>query len=528
MQVLLVGWPVVGVFRILFLGMLKAVSWSTISRTAKYTSWHIGPAVNTVAYLYTLDPFQQPTLVRALFPIVAGLLALAQAIHVVPTNNKHRYCLWVFSIVYMVPYCVHFSRVRAASLDANYTYRTCDNHPVAKLIGDAKADFEALLQGQSTSLQATKAEHRRRYGHDPPPVTDEFDIIGQLLAPFRGLSGLQLTNVTEKAFEEPGSELWLCKQFDRHISIMFNDPLDDMKGILPDVNFLVNHLDEPRVLLPAIPYGENMEPFKLTDMAHQHTWDTLTSLCAPSNESARNYLTTSELPFINSLASSQDLCEHSEYRNTHGFHHSPTSFRLFSGLVSVLPTGAASTMGGILILSPAYIEDEFRFDETKDIPWIQKTNELSETSFLDRRLYDVAFTRVFQCDRKHCWDQTAYFRTKSWTDKFRALQSRFAFDYQLLASRSVPLKQTLLGEWHDDRLRPWVHYVPVSQSMEELPELVSYLTSSECGQRQAKDIAEQDRQWFSRALRDVDMIIYLYRLLLELARLQDPGSEAER
>jgi len=41
--------------------------------------------------------------------------------------------------------------------------------------------------------------------------------------------------------------------------------------------------------------------------------------------------------------------------------------------------------------------------------------------------------------------------------------------YRLLRSNSLVLKQALYEEWHDDRLIPWVHYIPVSASFEELP-----------------------------------------------------------
>jgi hypothetical protein len=138
---------------------------------------------------------------------------------------------------------------------------------------------------------------------------------------------------------------------------------------------------------------------------------------------------------------------------------------------------------------------------------------------------------------KYCRDQRAYFKIKPWADKHKALRSRLAFDidgngisgryYQLLASKSVPLKQTLIREWHDDRLVPWAHYIPISQSMEEVPELVSYLTSSDVGQRKAKEIAELGREWHSKAFREIDLSIYVYRLLLEIARLQDPKRQAD-
>lgn len=62
--------------------------------------------------------------------------------------------------------------------------------------------------------------------------------------------------------------------------------------------------------------------------------------------------------------------------------------------------------------------------------------------------------------------------------------------------------------------------------MEKLPELVSYLTLTETGQTRARGVAEQGREWYSKAFRGVGMTIYMYRLLLELARLQNPKREA--
>lgn len=100
--------------------------------------------------------------------------------------------------------------------------------------------------------------------------------------------------------------------------------------------------------------------------------------------------------------------------------------------------------------------------------------------------------------------------------------------YKLLASKSVPLKQTLLREWHDERLVPWVHYIPISQGMEEVPEIAAYLTGTEMGEELARAVAEGGSEWFGRPLREVDRGVYMYRLFLELARLQDgerPGWE---
>lgn len=62
------------------------------------------------------------------------------------------------------------------------------------------------------------------------------------------------------------------------------------------------------------------------------------------------------------------------------------------------------------------------------------------------------------------------------------------------------LKQTLFQEWHDERLFPWVHYVPISMSMEELPKVMRYLALSKAGGVLAKQIADDGRQWREKLL----------------------------
>lgn len=118
----------------------------------------------------------------------------------------------------------------------------------------------------------------------------------------------------------------------------------------------------------------------------------------------------------------------------------------------------------------------------------------------------------------------------------RALRYRFALDVsgnsfsgrfdRRLASRGVPLKINIFREWHDDRLRAWVHYVPFSVSMEEMPELMRVLTSTATGQRISRSIAEARREWHQLAVSPQHQGIYLYRLMLEMTRVRDGRREA--
>lgn len=380
------------------------------------------------------------------------------------------------------------------------------------------------------------------------------------------------------------------RTFDRNVALMFDAVLQNLTVPLPDVSFLVNHLDEPRVVASGTEEGVVRTTFVETNLGHRPAFSTITKLCA--NDSLRTApgqptSGTRGFLFVTSLKSSMDLCQNPIYASQHGLFLSPTSLRLIEGLVPILSTGAPSTMGDILYPSPAYtVEDEFAYDAAHDVAWEDKRNNLywagSTTGgyagektpwksfhrqrfvalaqgrwdiyqylreeegvmqrvgsrFLNKRLFDVDFTRIFMCAVRECRDEKDYFRTKGWVNKDAALGSRLVFDidgngisgryYKLLASKSAVLKQTIFREWHDDRLVPWVHYIPVSLGMEELPELVLWLTSTKLGQMRARDIADQGREWMERALRPVDRGIYLYRMLLELARLQDPEREALR
>lgn len=84
----------------------------------------------------------------------------------------------------------------------------------------------------------------------------------------------------------------------------------------------------------------------------------------------------------------------------------------------------------------------------------------------------------------------------------------------------------MLREWHDERLWPWVHYIPVSLGMEEVPEVVRYFTSSKEGRERAGSIARNGKEWFGRAFREVDLGVWVWRVLLEVGRVGDPGRDA--
>ena len=634
LETVVYGFPSGSSLSVLVLGLAKALFWYFLIHTvciearsalrdaylpflqALNSSWLIATVIGTFSIVATQSPFAQTSSFQALSHVVASLITLGQIIHLLPNTAKAKSALWAFSLVSLVPYLANVYAIRSAQSSLLQSHM----HPVERLFSDARAEFGNLLQRQSKSYSAACDEYLRRYGVDPPPgfdawyeyavthqsaIIDEFDTIYDNISPFWALSGKEVLEIMGDVHKSPYSELWSCsfagrdaktrcnhhyRTYDRNIQFLFDKLFRDLPGVLPDIKFLVNHLDEPRILVPSKELGDHRPnvQFNLTNMSRRPVWDILTKFCPDDtkrNTDETTYTTdTFGLPFVSNRSSVMDLCQHPEYSSMYGFFLGSNSFRLIEGFVPAPSTGSPSTMGDIMYPSAAYIESEFQYDGAQDIEWDEKRNNLYwagsttggfasddgwrhyhrqrfvglarnldkrshyylreingvvnrvKSSFLDSRLYNVFFTRIFQCERKHCRDQRRYFNGKPWADPNEAFQSQLVFDtdgngisgrfYKILASKSVPLKQTLLREWHDERLIPWVHYVPVSQGMDELPELVFYLTSTKEGQRIAKEIADRGRKWFPTAFRHVDLTIYTYRLMLELARLQDPSRPA--
>jgi len=116
--------------------------------------------------------------------------------------------------------------------------------------------------------------------------------------------------------------------------------------------------------------------------------------------------------------------------------------------------------------------------------------------------------------------------------------------FAFLASDSVPVKATVYSEYFSDWLQPWLHYIPLSQSYQELYNIYSFFSGatpsmmkainatsspiqkSEDGERRLRRIARAGKQWKKTIGRPVDMEAYVYRLALEWARLWSDDRES--
>lgn len=88
-----------------------------------------------------------------------------------------------------------------------------------------------------------------------------------------------------------------------------------------------------------------------------------------------------------------------------------------------------------------------------------------------------------------------------------------------LQSSSMPLKSTIYAEWHDDRMIPCVHFVPFDISYKDIYAIMEYFLNGR--DNYAEAIAKESSNWANAVYRDEDMKLYVWRLLLEYARVVD-------
>ena len=280
-----------------------------------------------------------------------------------------------------------------------------------------------------------------------------------------------------------------------------------------------------------------------------------------------------ELGLIYNTTAFSDICNTPSLRYTYGFFDRPNAFDIVHDLFPIFSQSKISSFQDIIYPSPWYwaskvtYEDEkdFRWDEKKDkMYWrgsttggfsraggwrrqhrqqfMQHVNGLGTTNVLTRRaddtwvssevnrrdyssLFDIKFTYVGQCDPDDCKAQHEFFdvskhagQQDAWAYKYlvdidgNAFSGRF---YAFLLSNSLVAKIAIFREWHDEWIKPWVHYVPLGLKGDEYVETARYLASEEEGRKIAPRIAWQGKTWAQNVLRNQDLEVWFFRLLLE-------------
>ncbi|KAI0183255.1 hypothetical protein EV127DRAFT_447647 [Xylaria flabelliformis] len=175
---------------------------------------------------------------------------------------------------------------------------------------------------------------------------------------------------------------------------------------------------------------------------------------------------------------------------------------------------------------------------------IKASDPTSRTNFPlrgDQLTLNVSFVGPFtRCDERDC---TAQHRTfygspsapapsaddfqESWRHRHLIDLDGAAFSGRFLPflrSGSLPYRAALFRTWWEERVHPWTHYVPLDVRLEDLRGVLRYFGGAE-GAEHAEEIAVAGQRWAHKALRKVDMQVYMFRLLLEWGRLVDDRRE---
>ncbi|TKY88441.1 hypothetical protein EX895_002793 [Sporisorium graminicola] len=153
---------------------------------------------------------------------------------------------------------------------------------------------------------------------------------------------------------------------------------------------------------------------------------------------------------------------------------------------------------------------------------------------LGYKVFDVAWNMFVLADDATMASLQANQVTTGTEERNRVYKHKYALDldgqsmscryYQLLASNSVVFKQTVWSEYHDDRLVPWIHFVPLDLRIEnnELPLLLDFFINHAQGPATAAKIAAESKRWADATLRPIDVSLYYARLLIEYAEIYQP------
>ena len=285
---------------------------------------------------------------------------------------------------------------------------------------------------------------------------------------------------------------------------------------------------------------------------------------------------TGKLGFIYNLTAFTDICMSPSLEETYGFFDRPNAFSITHNLIPIFSQSKISSYQDILYPSPWYWYEKVKYEESKDISWEGKeemlywrgsttggfsrdgswrrhhrqrlvgamnapdiaqvlTNtsdsptpswEIQDVNRDDYKdIVDVKFSFIGQCDDDDCRAQEEFFEVVGKADQQDAWKYKYLLDmdgnafsgrfYAFLKSKSLAFKMAIFREWHMEWLQPWLHYVPLSLQGNEWLECVRYFAKEPAGRAEAEKIAAESRNWAEKVLRNEDLEVWLFRLLLE-------------
>ncbi|KAF4121274.1 CAP10 [Geosmithia morbida] len=265
-------------------------------------------------------------------------------------------------------------------------------------------------------------------------LIDEFDTIYELMTPFWGLKP---KTTRERAKEALGGDNFLLGVAIRDGKVAFMEGqgddwqreatqgmLDKFVEYLPDMDLAFNVHDEPRVVVPhddmtrlvgkargvnmpaanavAKPVNEfsptpaeiakgsmTFDETKVTRFnvfAHQPTWTHSRMSCPPDSPArvleeddrvdAMSDYGYGDLGFVYNATALSDICLSPSLSTTYGFFDRPNSYDIVHDLFPIFSQSKISSYADIIYPSPWYWYGKVSYDESQDIAWADKRDQL--------------------------------------------------------------------------------------------------------------------------------------------------------
>lgn len=301
----------------------------------------------------------------------------------------------------------------------------------------------------------------------------------------------------------------------------------------------------------------------------------------------------SPLGFISNHTASSDICLHPSLATTYGFFAGANTFRFTTDLVPIFSQSKLSSFQDIIYPSPWYWADKVPYVPEEDMKtWEEKESQVywrgattggysrfgnwrrqhrqRFVSFMNsnsanpiktlkklegedewkvdttkqikhfKDSFDVRFVEVGQADAGDVAAQKDMFRLVPKGKPGEVFAWKYLLDmdgnafsgrfYSFLRSKSAVVKMAVSREWHDEWLRPWLHYIPISvQGLDWIETIRWYLDGAEGGGKstiEGMKVADRGREWSNKVLRNEDLEVWFFRLLLEYARVVDDDRES--
>lgn len=291
--------------------------------------------------------------------------------------------------------------------------------------------------------------------------------------------------------------------------------------------------------------------------------------------------------FVHDISRAVDICSHPEFKHLHGY--TDTSSLGITPLVPLFTWAKTSMQSDILVTPLEQYDDDYlvydppfeqklknklmwrgsttgtefrknfnweqsqrarlhfmgnKHDSTSEIMWSNQgamVLQNSSNKVINDRFMDVSFSGApAQCDEETCETMRKTIDFAPTMGLEEQNQYRYLMDvdgngwsgrfHRLLSTNAVVLKSTIFPEWYQERIIPWVHYVPIKVDYTDLYDVLAFFignpeTGEGAHEAMAKRIAEQGKKFAKEHWRRVDMAAYMFRLILEYNRLLNQDSD---